>query len=83
MILPCSRQGKIFPTISRADLRSLFPQLRGELLAVHLSANGFYETIDATNLGFGQNKSITSWSSSLALTLNLAKASRGTDKLEL
>lgn len=48
----------------------------GDLLTAHASANGFYEKIDASNLGYAENKSTTTWSSNLTLSLNLAKNSK-------
>ena len=47
-----------------------------EIGSAHLSANGFYEKIDASNLGYGGSKSITSWSSALTVSINLAKTSK-------
>lgn len=48
----------------------------GDLITAHANANGFYNQIDASNLGYGGTRSITSWSGSLTFNLNLAKATR-------
>jgi len=44
------------------------------LVTAHLSVNGFYDRIDASNLGYGQDKSILSWSGAFTVNLNLTKA---------
>jgi len=48
----------------------------GEIVTAHWSANGFYNQIDAANLGYGETKSITTWSSALTVNINIAKGSR-------
>jgi outer membrane receptor protein involved in Fe transport len=40
---------------------------------INLSGNGFYEEIDASNLGYGSKKSTFSWNSSLNCNLNIAE----------
>jgi outer membrane receptor protein involved in Fe transport len=46
----------------------------GNTFSANLSANAFYEQIDASNLGFSAKKSTTTWSGSLNCNLNLATA---------
>jgi outer membrane receptor protein involved in Fe transport len=45
----------------------------GNLFTANLSANAFYEQIDASNLGFGSNKSTVSWSGTLNASVNVTK----------
>jgi outer membrane receptor protein involved in Fe transport len=46
----------------------------GNVFTANLSANAFYEEIDASNLGFGNNKSTVSWSGTLNTSVNLSTA---------
>ncbi len=46
----------------------------GNLFTANLSANAFYEQIDASNLGFGNNKSTVTWSGTLNGSVNLSNA---------
>jgi len=46
----------------------------GNIFTANFSANAFYEQIDASNLGFGSNKSTVSWSGTLNASVNLTKA---------
>lgn len=48
----------------------------GDLISVHWSANAFLNQIDASNLGYSQKKSITTWSSNLTANANLTNTSR-------
>jgi len=48
----------------------------GGFFSAHWSANGFYEQIDASNLGYTQNRSTTTWSSSLTLNFELTETSK-------
>jgi hypothetical protein len=48
----------------------------GKFFTAHWSANGFYEQIDASNLGYTQNKSTTTWSSNLTLNFELTETSK-------
>jgi outer membrane receptor protein involved in Fe transport len=41
----------------------------GRWLTAHASVNAFYNTIDATALGYGDRKSIVTWSGALSMTL--------------
>jgi len=47
----------------------------GDVVSVHGSTNCFFNQIDASNLGYGQNKSVTTWSGALTLSLNVTKTS--------
>ena len=47
----------------------------GELVSVHGNTNVFFNQIDASNLGFSQHKSITTWSGALTMSLNFTKSS--------
>jgi outer membrane receptor protein involved in Fe transport len=47
----------------------------GEVATFHGSTNVFFNQIDASNLGYGQNKSVTTWSGALTLSLNVTKSS--------
>ena len=46
----------------------------GNFVTANVSANAFYEQIDASNLGFGNNKSTVSWSGTLNASVNVTKA---------
>jgi hypothetical protein len=46
----------------------------GNLFTANVSANAFYEQIDASNLGFGSSKSTVTWSGTLSGNVNLSKA---------
>jgi outer membrane receptor protein involved in Fe transport len=48
----------------------------GEIITAHWNASGFYNQIDASNLGYSDKKSITTWSSALTFNVNVAKGSR-------
>jgi len=48
----------------------------GKLLTAHWSIDGFYDQIDASNLGFTQNKSTMTWSSGLTVNINLTEFSK-------
>jgi len=47
-----------------------------DLVIAHWSASAFMNQIDASNLGFGSKKSITTWNSAFTLELNISKTSR-------
>ena len=51
----------------------IFSASVNELLTANLSANVFREQIDATNLGFSNNKSVTSWSGAFTCNVNVTK----------
>jgi outer membrane receptor protein involved in Fe transport len=46
----------------------------GERLNLNLSTNTFYNTIDASALGYSENKSIISWSANLSAGINITKS---------
>lgn len=46
-----------------------------DLLTSHLSMNGFYNQIDASNLGYGSSKSIFTWSGTLTASFNITESS--------
>jgi outer membrane receptor protein involved in Fe transport len=45
----------------------------GEVFTSNLSTNVFYDQIDATNLGYGANKSVVTWSGALTMSFDVAK----------
>jgi outer membrane receptor protein involved in Fe transport len=45
----------------------------GELFTANLSSNAFYEQIDASNLGYGDRKSVYSWSGNMTVNAHLTK----------
>jgi outer membrane receptor protein involved in Fe transport len=45
----------------------------GRFLTGNLNANVFYNRIDASNIGYGREKSIVSWSGTLSLNVNPAR----------
>lgn len=47
----------------------------GNVISVHGSTNVFFNHIDASNLGFSENKSVTTWSGSLTFSLNATSSS--------
>jgi outer membrane receptor protein involved in Fe transport len=48
----------------------------GNLFSAHWSANAYHDEIDASNLGYTQNNSATTWSSNLTLNFNVGGGSR-------
>jgi outer membrane receptor protein involved in Fe transport/5-hydroxyisourate hydrolase-like protein (transthyretin family) len=48
----------------------------GNLISANWSGNGFYDQIDATNLGYAGRKSIVTWTSAFTFNVNLTKSSR-------
>ena len=48
----------------------------GELVSMHWSGNAFLNQIDASNLGYGQKKTITTWSSNFTATMSLTTTSK-------
>lgn len=55
-----------------AGFEIVFSGSYGKLLTANLSANAFYEQIDASNLGFSKDKSTVTWSGNMSCNLNLA-----------
>jgi outer membrane receptor protein involved in Fe transport len=47
-----------------------------DLITVHGSAKAFLSQIDASNLGYSEKKTITTWSSTLTVDMTLSEASR-------
>ena len=43
----------------------------GNIFSTNLSANAYYEEIDASNLGFSNNKSTWAWSGNMNINFNL------------
>jgi outer membrane receptor protein involved in Fe transport len=60
---------------SSAGLELVLSTTFGQFATVNLSTNAFYNTIDASNLGYSNNKSIISWSANLSAGINLSKSS--------
>jgi len=46
----------------------------GDFATINLGTNTFYQTIDATSLGYSDHKSAISWSANLSTGLNLTKS---------
>ena len=59
---------------SSAGLELVYSKTVGKLLTFNLSTNSFYNTIDASGIGYSNNKSIISWSSNLSAGINLSKS---------
>jgi outer membrane receptor protein involved in Fe transport len=57
-----------------AGLELVLSAAIGELATINLSTNTFYNTIDASNLGYSTRKSIVTWSANLSAGLNLSKS---------
>jgi len=45
----------------------------GDVVTTNLSANTYYDQIDATNLGYGANKSTITWSGAMTVSISAAK----------
>jgi outer membrane receptor protein involved in Fe transport len=61
-------------TSKSAGLELVLTSAIGEIANINLSTNTFYNTIDASQLGYSNNKSIISWSANLSISLNLSKS---------
>lgn len=48
----------------------------GNMFSAHWSANGFYNQINASNLGFQENKSTVTWGSNLTINFNVTETSK-------
>ena len=57
-----------------AGLELVFSTSIGKLATLNLSTNTYYNTIDASSLGYGSNKSIISWSANLSAGIDLTKS---------
>lgn len=60
---------------SSAGLELIFTTSIGKIATLNLSANTYYNTIDASSLGYSSNRSIISWSANLSAGFNLTKSS--------
>ena len=58
---------------SSAGLELIFSTSFGKTATLNVSTNTFYNTIDASSLGYSKNKSIISWSANLSAGINLSK----------
>lgn len=58
-----------------AGLELVFSTAIGEFANFNLSTNTFYNTIDASSLGYSSNKSVIAWSANLGSGFNLTKSS--------
>jgi Outer membrane receptor proteins, mostly Fe transport len=59
---------------SSAGLELIFSTSIGDFANINLSTNTFYNTIDASNLGYSKNKSTIAWSANLSSGFNLTKS---------
>jgi outer membrane receptor protein involved in Fe transport len=60
---------------SSAGLELILSATAGKYATFNLSTNTFYNTIDASSLGYSNNKSIISWSANLSVGINLSQSS--------
>jgi outer membrane receptor protein involved in Fe transport len=58
---------------SSAGLELIFSTSFGKVATLNVSTNTFYNTIDASSLGYSNNKSIISWSANMSAGINLSK----------
>ncbi len=59
---------------SSAGLELILSTSFGDFANINLSTNTFYNTIDASNLGYSKNKSTIAWSANLSSGFNLTKS---------
>jgi outer membrane receptor protein involved in Fe transport len=57
-----------------AGLELVLSTAIGELAILNISTNTYYNSIDASSLGYSRNKSIISWSANLSAGINLTKS---------
>lgn len=57
-----------------AGLELVLSTAIGDLATLNLSTNTYYNSIDASSLGYSSNKSIISWSANLSAGINLSKS---------
>ncbi|MCX6330042.1 MAG: TonB-dependent receptor [Bacteroidia bacterium] len=57
-----------------AGLELILSTAIGDVANINLSTNTFYNTIDASNLGYSKKKSIIAWSANLSAGINLSKS---------
>ena len=60
---------------SSAGLEILLSTSVGNLANINIGANAYYNTIDASGLGYSKNKSIIAWSANISTGINLSKSS--------
>jgi outer membrane receptor protein involved in Fe transport len=60
---------------SSAGLELVLSSSIGNLANINLSTNAFYNTIDASGLGYSSSKSIIAWSANISAGINLSKSS--------
>ncbi len=58
-----------------AGLELILSTSFGKIATFNMGTNTYYQTIDASNLGYSQNKSTISWSANLSAGFNIAKHS--------
>ncbi len=56
-----------------AGLEGIVSANLGDVFTSNMSVNVFYDQIDATNLGYGANKSVITWSGALTASVHVAK----------
>lgn len=59
---------------SSAGLELILATAIGKIANINLSTNTFYNTIDASSLGYSKNKAIFAWSANLSAGINLSKS---------
>jgi outer membrane receptor protein involved in Fe transport len=59
---------------SSAGLELVLSTTVTQLATLNLSTNAFYNTIDASDLGYSEKKSIIAWSANLSAGINLSKS---------
>ena len=59
---------------SSAGLEVILSTKFGNFATMNLGTNAFYQTIDASSLGYSSNKSTVSWSANMSTGLNLTKS---------
>jgi len=59
---------------SSAGLELILSASIGKLGNVNIGTNAFYNTIDASGLGYGRRKSIIAWSANLSAGINVSKS---------
>ena len=59
---------------SSAGLELVLSTAIGDLATLNLSTNTYYNSIDASSLGYSSNKSIISWSANLSVGIDLTKS---------
>jgi outer membrane receptor protein involved in Fe transport len=57
-----------------AGLELVLTSTIGDIANINLSTNTFYNTIDASQLGYSSNRSIITWSANLSGSLNITKS---------